>query len=95
MNHPLKGTMWNQTLFLCLQLSLLSLCRSYIYINEIDIDNPSTDATEFIELFNSGTTDVLLDDYSIVLFNGAGSPAYTYNTISLAGAVIKGKLHRT
>ena len=91
----LKRTMWNQTFFLCLQLFLLSFGRSYIYINEIDIDNPSTDATEFIELYNSGTMDVLLDEYSIVLFNGAGSPAYTYNTISLAGAVIKGKLHGT
>jgi len=54
-----------------------------IIINEIDYDQPGTDTAEFIELFNTGTSTVSLDGYSISLVNG--SNASSYRTIDLSG----------
>jgi hypothetical protein len=71
-------------------LSLLALTsclafnsHSSIIINEIDYDQPGTDTAEFIELFNSGTSIMALDNYTIDLING--SSASSYRTIDLSG----------
>ena len=63
--------------------SLTFSSHSSIIINEIDYDQPGTDIAEFIELFNSGTSAVPLDDYSIDLVNGSSSSSY--RTIDLSG----------
>ena len=54
-----------------------------VVINEIDYDQPGTDTAEFIELFNSGSSSVLLDNYLIDLINGTTSSAY--RSIDLSG----------
>ncbi len=71
-------------------LSLLALTSSItfashaaIVINEIDYDQAGTDIAEFIELFNSGTSAVPLDNYSVDLING--STSLSYRTIDLSG----------
>ncbi len=54
-----------------------------VVINEIDYDQPGTDTAEFIELFNSGSSSILLDNYLIDLINGTNSSAY--RSIDLSG----------
>lgn len=73
-----------------ISLSLLALTSSIafsshaaIVINEIDYDQPGTDIAEFIELFNSGTSAIPLDNHSIDLINGSTSTSY--RSIDLSG----------
>ncbi len=54
-------------------------------INEIDVDQTSTDSAEFIEIYDGGVGGASLDGLTIVLFNGNGDAIY--NTISLDGMV--------
>jgi len=54
-----------------------------IIINEIDYDQPGTDTAEFIELFNSGSSAISLNNYSIELINGRNSSSY--RSIDLSG----------
>lgn len=63
--------------------SLACSSNAAIIINEIDYDQPGSDTAEFIELFNSGTSDVLLDNYSIDLINGTNNSSY--RNIDLSG----------
>ena len=72
------------------QLGLLTLTSSFatglnaaVVINEIDYDQPGTDTAEFIELFNSDTTTVPLDNFIIDLVNGSNSASY--RSIDLSG----------
>jgi hypothetical protein len=51
-------------------------CLASVVINEIDYDQPGTDTAEFIELFNNGTAEVALSNYSIELINGTNSSSY-------------------
>lgn len=58
-----------------------------IVINEIDYDQPGTDTAEYIELFNSGTSMISLDNYTIELINGSTSASYksiNLSTFSIA-----------
>ncbi len=54
-----------------------------LVINEIDYDQPSTDAAEFIEIKNNDAMDVNLSAYSLKLVNGTGGGAAVYKTITL------------
>lgn len=78
-----------------IKLGLLTLTSSMaftsnaaIIINEIDYDQPGTDTAEFIELFNSGTSAVSLDNHVVNLINGSNSSSY--RTIDLSGFSISG-----
>ena len=71
-------------------LSLLALTSSItfashaaIVINEIDYDQAGTDVAEFVELFNSGTSTVALDNYAVDLING--TTLSSYRSIDLSG----------
>ena len=73
-----------------LSLGLLALTSNMIFsthaaivINEIDYDQAGTDNAEFIEIFNSGSSALTLDNYSIDLINGSNSSRY--RTIDLSG----------
>lgn len=57
-----------------------------VIINEIDYDQPGADVAEFIELFNSDTTAVTLDGYTLDLVNG--SSGNTYLSLDLSGLSI-------
>jgi hypothetical protein len=78
------------------KLSLISLAlgccitangNAAIVINEIDYDQAGTDVAEFIELFNSGTASVGMDNYTVELING--TTASSYRSISLSGFSIE------
>jgi len=53
----------------------------HLVINEVDADQPSTDAAEFIEV-SAGIADVDLTGYSVALYNGGNDSRYM--TVELA-----------
>ncbi|XP_072017374.1 LOW QUALITY PROTEIN: uncharacterized protein [Amphiura filiformis] len=61
---------------LCLFLYHYPQCNAVVLINEVNAHNPGTDNEEFIELYNNGDTQVSLDEYTVVLYNGRGRIAY-------------------
>ena len=54
----------------------IGACADCLVINEIDYDQPSTDAAEFIELRNNGNLAVSLGSYTIEMINGNGNDVY-------------------
>lgn len=68
---------------LALSSSITFSSHAAVVINEIDYDQPGTDTAEFIELYNSGSSPVSLDNFSIDLINGTNSS--TYRSIDLSG----------
>ncbi|HEY3232004.1 MAG TPA: ExeM/NucH family extracellular endonuclease, partial [Roseiflexaceae bacterium] len=63
--------------------TLTTPVASPLVINEIDYDQPSTDAAEFIEIRNNDSASVNLDLYSLQLVNGNAGGAAIYQTIDL------------
>src|SRR4051794_25008639 len=64
---------------LLLGVALAAPTRAALIINELDSDSvntPTTDAFEFIELYDTSGASVPLDGYTLVLFNGNGNRAY-------------------
>ena len=57
-----------------------------VVINEVDYDQASTDAAEFLELKNVSGSSINLDSYSVELVNGTGGGAAVYDTIELPDA---------
>lgn len=71
-------------LFVLLILGLnFSLVSAQLVINEIDYDQPGTDSSEFIELYNGSANTIDLADYSILLFNGNTSALSLYDSLTL------------
>jgi len=68
-----------------LAISTFSTASATVLINEIDYDQGGTDTAEFIELFNSGSDDVNLDNYHLDLINGGLINTPTYRSFDLAG----------
>ncbi|MCB9897052.1 MAG: hypothetical protein H6825_03495 [Planctomycetes bacterium] len=70
---------------------LAALCASHVsagavlLINEVDADQTSTDASEFIELYSPGGA-LALDDFFVVLYNG--STNVEYSTFDLDGQAV-------
>jgi len=56
-----------------------------LVINEVDYDQPSTDSSEFIELYNNSSNAVMLSDYSLVFFNGNTASLVLYDSLTLPG----------
>src|SRR5918999_1637394 len=54
-----------------------------LVVNEIDYDQPSTDAAEFVELKNVSSSSLNLDPFTVELVNGTGGGATVYQTIDL------------
>jgi predicted extracellular nuclease len=54
-----------------------------LVINEIDYDQPGTDAAEFIEIKNVSAGSINLDNYTLQLVNGVDGGAAVYQTIDL------------
>ena len=54
-----------------------------LLVNEIDYDQPGTDAAEFLELKNVNSQSVGLGTYSVELVNGNAGGAVVYQTINL------------
>jgi hypothetical protein len=58
---------------------------NHLVINEVDYDQPGTDGTEFVEIYNPTGADISLANKALVLVNGANK--MTYDTIDLGPAV--------
>jgi predicted extracellular nuclease len=54
-----------------------------LVVNEVDYDQPSTDAAEFLELKNVSASAIDLDPYTVELVNGNAGGALLYQTIGL------------
>jgi hypothetical protein len=54
-----------------------------VYINEVDCDQTGTDTREFVELYDGGIGNRLLDGFVLVFYNGATNSSYL--TVDLAG----------
>ena len=50
--------------------------ESDMLINEVDADQSGTDAAEFVELYDGGSGNTLLDGMALVLFNGSSDTSY-------------------
>lgn len=82
----MKSTTTKKLAACILKLSLLTSIapsQAALIINEIDYDQPGTDVAEFIELFNTGASQVSLDGHYIDLVNGGTNSVY--RTIDLNG----------
>ena len=63
--------------------SARALPSTTVVINEVDYDQPSTDAAEFLELRNVSASAINLDTYTVELVNGNAGGAVIYQTIDL------------
>jgi predicted extracellular nuclease len=61
---------------------------STLVVNEIDYDQPSTDAAEFLEIKNVSGAPVDLAGHSVELVNGTGGGAAVYQTIALPSTTL-------
>jgi len=59
---------------------------NHLIINEIDYDQPSTDATEFVEIYNPTGVAIPLANKALVLVNGGTNPPSEYATVDLGTA---------
>ena len=60
----------------------------HLVINEVDYDQPGTDAAEFLELYNADAAPVDLTNLSVVFINGSGGA--DYRTVALSGSLAAG-----
>ena len=67
--------------------SVLAVSTTLV-INEIDYDQPGTDASEFVELKNVSGAPIDLDAYAVVLVNGTGGGAAAYLTVDLPSTTL-------
>lgn len=61
--------------------------RGRLVINEIDYDQPGTDTTEFVEIYNASSENARLDGVELVLVNGSDVPPRDYGRVSLSGSL--------
>jgi hypothetical protein len=64
-----------------------AICSALV-INEVDYDQPGTDAAEFIELFNAGNKPVTLDGLVVHMIRGEDNSSYA--NIALSGSLPAG-----
>src|SRR3954452_15572751 len=68
----------------CLVLAApASAASTTLVINEVDYDQPSSDAAEFVELKNVSTAAISLDPYSLQFVDGNAGGAAVYRTVDL------------
>ncbi|MCI0575287.1 MAG: lamin tail domain-containing protein [Chloroflexi bacterium] len=84
--HLFRITLFTVTLLATLLLlgsPAAQAVSTTLVINEIDYDQASTDAAEFLELKNVSSGAINLDLYAVELVNGTGGGAALYQTIDL------------
>jgi len=64
------------TFILILTAAVICSNAQGLVINEVDYDQPGTDTSEFIELYNSSSSAIDLGIYRVVLVNGNGNTIY-------------------
>lgn len=85
-NHPVHSLLINSFRTTICGGVFLTQAHAALIINEVDYDQPGSDAGEFIELFNSGSGDLLLDGFTLDLINGTTGSAY--NSFDLTGLTL-------
>ncbi|GEM_PF-1807524 len=65
-----------RTLLFVFTLTFVNFLQAQVLINEIDADQSGTDEAEFVELYNTSSSEVSLDGYVLVLFNGSNDQSY-------------------
>jgi Secretion system C-terminal sorting domain/Lamin Tail Domain len=65
-----------------------SKAQSTLVINEVDYDQPSVDSAEFIELYNASAVNIMLADYTVLLFNGNATSNVLYDSFPLPAQVL-------
>ena len=68
-----------------LLLTLLARAGAQVVINEVDVDQRGLDSAEFVELYDGGAGNTVLDGYVLVLYNGRNDSSY--QTFDLSGHV--------
>ena len=58
-------------------LGLTTTAEAALVINEVDYDQPGSDAAEFIELYNNGPTPIELGGYTLNLITGNNGSIYS------------------
>jgi hypothetical protein len=61
-----------------------------LVINEIDYDQPGTDAAEFVEIYNAGSSSVDLQNKALVFVDGANNNEYLRVSLGVAGSLPAG-----
>ncbi|MDH3294146.1 MAG: ExeM/NucH family extracellular endonuclease, partial [Acidimicrobiia bacterium] len=62
--------------------------QARVVINEVDYDQPGTDTTEYVELYNGGGADADLTGWTLELVNGSNNSIY--GTAALSGTLSPG-----
>ncbi|MBK6938591.1 MAG: lamin tail domain-containing protein [Planctomycetes bacterium] len=62
-----------------------------LVINEVDYDQPGTDATEFVEILNPTSGTISLTGISMVLVNGSNNLSYVDVDLGPAGSLLPGE----
>jgi predicted extracellular nuclease len=68
--------------------SFAASAAAILVINEVDYDQPSTDAAEFVEIKNIGTASADLSEYTLELVNGNGGGASLYQSYVLPAVTL-------
>src|SRR4051794_6790804 len=68
---------------LSLSASAQAQAPATLVINEIDYDQPGTDASEYVEIRNNGPAAVDLDPYTLRLVNGDAGGSAVYTSVDL------------
>src|SRR5436190_17015382 len=74
------------TIVLILLAAFIKSNAQGLVINEVDYDQPGTDSSEFIELYNSSSAAINLGTYRLLLVNGSNN--LPYDTIALPGQLL-------
>ena len=59
-----------------------------LVVNEVDYDQPGTDAAEYVELYNGGTATADLGGFELVLVNGSNGGNAVYRVVSLPSTAL-------
>lgn len=73
----------NRLLLATSTLFAVSGASAAVIINEVDYDQPGSDTSEFIELFNTSSNSISLDQHLLELINGTNNSSY--RSIELSG----------
>lgn len=62
-----------------------------LVINEVDYDQPGTDTTEYVEIYNPTSSAISLAGYTLVFMNGSNNTQYASVDLSSAGSLGPGQ----